>query len=89
MENPSQKCDGVVCHLIDSMRGASGRVTHADVVKRHHTVGRRELIQQRRIPVIQVAAKVLEENKWHATLARLTIGILDAICGANNLGWQI
>ena len=43
-----------------------------------------EGINKRRIPVVEVATKVLEQDEWHFARADLTIRVVDAVRGPDS-----
>jgi hypothetical protein len=55
--------DGVVRHLLDGVRRGSGRTADPGVVERNHPPARCQRVDQRGIPVVQVSAKVLEQDQ--------------------------
>jgi hypothetical protein len=79
--------DRVAGHLLDGVRGGSGGTADSGVVEGHDPPGRRQRVDQRRIPVVQVPAEVLEQDQRHRALpaAGVTVGIVDAVSGSNQL----
>ena len=54
--------DGVDGHLLDRVGGRAGRAAHADVVEQDHLTVRGDAVDQDRVPVVDVAAEVLQEH---------------------------
>jgi hypothetical protein len=79
------ECDGVASHRLDGVRGGTGGAAHPGVVERHDPPARRQRVDQRRVPIVQVPAEVLKQDQRHPTLARacITVGIVDAVGSAD------
>ena len=73
--------DGVVGHRFDRVRRLSGRRSDADVVERDHPSIRGEGIDESGVPVVEVAAEVLQQHERHITVAELAVGVLDRVAG--------
>jgi hypothetical protein len=77
--------DGVVSHGFDRARRPAGGGADADVVEGDHASIGGELIDQRGIPVVEVAAEVLQQDDRHITLTQVAVGVLDPVPGRNSL----
>jgi hypothetical protein len=83
--------DGVAGHLPDGLRGGAGGAADPGVVERHDPPGRRQRLDQRRVPVVQVPAEVLEQDQRHRALAAagVAVGVVDAVDPADQLVRQL
>ena len=91
MEKPSRSAwlssmrgeerDGVARHLLDGVRGGAGGAADSGVVERHDPPGRRQRVDQRRVPVVEIPAEVLEQDQRHRTLAAagVAVGVVHAV----------
>ena len=77
--------DRVLCHLGHGARCGSGGTTDAGVVEGHDRPGRGQRVDQRRIPVVQVAAEVLQEDQRDRAFAELAVRVVDAVRAAYRL----
>jgi hypothetical protein len=76
------------CVLGDRVRGQAGGRTDADVVDEDDLALGRQGIDERRVPVVEVAAEVLQHQQWHvAGLAEPPIGVGDAVGRRCELRW--
>ena len=64
---------------------AAGRGADADVVERDHASIRGERVDERGVPVVEVAAEVLQQDERHITLAEVAVGVLDRVAGRDAL----
>jgi hypothetical protein len=75
-------------HLLDGVRGGAGGAAHPGTVERDDPPRRGQRVDQRRIPVVQVPAEVLEQDQRHAVLAAaagVTVGVVNAVGGTDRL----
>ena len=70
--------DRVVRHLPDRVRGVSGRTAYPGIVKGDDPPVRGQGVDQRRIPAVEVAAEMLEQDERYLALARIAVGVVDA-----------
>jgi hypothetical protein len=77
--------DRVPRRLLDRVRGRAGRAADASVVIGDHPAGRRQRVDQRRIPGVEVAAEVLEQQERDRSVvtAGVPVRIVDAVRGAD------
>ena len=77
--------DGIARHLLDGVGGGAGGAADSGVVERHNPPGRRERVDQRRVPVVEIPAEVLEQDQRHRTLAAAGVaaGVVDAVGGTD------
>ena len=76
------KGDRVVCHLLHSVRCLPGGAADSGVVEGDDTPGRRQRVDQRGVPVVEVSAEVLEEDQWHTVASRragVAVRVIDAV----------
>ena len=71
--------DGVVGHRFDGARRPAGRGADADVVERDHASIRGERVDERGIPVVEVAAEVLQQDERHFALTEVAVRVLDRV----------
>ena len=76
--------DRVVRHRLDGVRRRTGRAADADVVEGDHAPPRGKLVDQRGIPVVEVAAEVLQQHERHLALTEVAVGVLDPVRGRNS-----
>jgi hypothetical protein len=76
--------DRVVRHCFDGPRRRAGRGSDADVVERDHSSIRSERVDERGVPVVEVAAEVLQEDQWHLTFAEVAVRVLDRVVGRDS-----
>jgi hypothetical protein len=79
--------DGVACHLLHRVRRCPGGATDPGVVEGDDPPGRGQRVDQRGIPVVEVAAEVLEQDQRHVILAAagVAVRIVDAVGCADQL----
>ena len=75
----------MVRHLLHRIRCAPCRGSDPDVVERHDATRRSQFVDQRRVPIVEVPAEVLEQEEWDSALTHLAIGVLDAVRGPDDL----
>jgi hypothetical protein len=78
-----------VGHGFDGVRRRAGRGPDADVVERDHPSIRREGVDESGVPVVEVAAEVLQQHERHITVAELAVGVLDRVVGRDSLGRRV
>src|SRR5262249_40003600 len=71
------------------VRRRAGRRGDADVVERHHAPLCRERVHERWVPVVEVAAEVLQEDEGHSALAGVAVGVLDAVTARDSLSRHV
>jgi hypothetical protein len=81
--------DRVVGHGFDCVRRRTGRRPDADVVERDHASLRGEGVDQRGIPVVEVAAEVLEQDERHIAVTEVAVRVLDRVAGRDSLGRNV
>ena len=67
------------------VRRPAGRGADADVVERDHASIRGERVDESGIPVVEVAAEVLQQDERHITFAEVAVGVLDPVVGRDSL----
>ena len=77
--------DRVVRHRLDGARRPAGRGADADVVEGNHASIRGERVDQRRVPVVEVAAEVLQQDERHITFTEVAVRVLDPVVGLDTL----
>jgi hypothetical protein len=77
--------DGVVGHGFDRARRPAGCGADADIVECDHASIGGERIDQRGVPVVEVAAEVLQQNDRHITLTEVAVGVLDRVPSRDSL----
>jgi hypothetical protein len=65
-------------------RGPHGH-PYSHVVEGHDTAGRSVRVDQRRIPVVEVPPEVLEKDNRNGPVPDLSIGVVDAARGTDDL----
>jgi hypothetical protein len=75
----------VVGHRLNRVRRPARRSGDADVVERDHPSIRRECVDERGIPVVEVAAEVLEQDELHIALTDVAVGIFDSVFRCHSL----
>jgi hypothetical protein len=78
--------DRVVGHGFGGVRRRAGRGPDADVVERDHPSLRGEGVDEGGVPVVEVAAEVLQQHERHVALTEVAVGILDRVVGRDSLG---
>jgi hypothetical protein len=73
--------DGVVSHRLDRVRSHARRAANAAVVERDDAPHRCEIVDQSRIPVVEIPAEVLKQNERRLTLTEVAAGVLDSVLG--------
>jgi len=71
--------DRVVRHLLDRGRRHPGRAADPGVVERHDAPVGSQVVDQRRIPAVEVPAEVLEQDERQLALAGLAVRVVDAV----------
>ena len=71
--------DGAVGHGFDRVRRPTGRGADADVVERDHASIRGERFDESRVPVVEVATEVLQQDQRHIALTEVAVGVLDPV----------
>ena len=77
--------DRVVGHRLDRVRRRAGRGADADVVERDHASIRGERVDERGIPVVEVAAEVLQQDERHLAFTEVAVRVLDRVVGRDSL----
>ena len=78
--------DSVACHLGHGARHFPRGEADTGVVEQDHLALGRDLVNEQRVPVLQIAAKVLEEDdRWPALsdLAEASVRVRDPVLGIN------
>ena len=73
--------DGAVGHGFDRVRGGAGGRADADVVEGDHASIRSERVDESGVPVVEVAAEVLQQDERHVALTEVEVGVLDRVVG--------
>ena len=88
--------DRVVGHRLDGVRRPAGRGADADVVERDHASIRGERVDESGVPVVEVAAEVLQQDERHIAVTDVAVGVLDPVLGRDSLrrgvgvpGWRV
>jgi len=68
-------------HRLDRARRPTGRGADADVVERDHAPIRSERVDERRVPVVEVTAEVLQQDERHITFPELAVRVVDRVPG--------
>src|SRR5262245_54537074 len=76
----------MVSHRFDGARRRAGRSRYTDVVERDHAPLRGELVDEGGIPVVEVAAEVLQQNEWYIAVTEVAVGVLDPVFGRDAPG---
>jgi hypothetical protein len=74
-----------VGHCFDRSRRRAVRRADADVVEGDHAALGGECVDQRGIPVVEVAAKVLQQDERHIALTCIAVGVLDRVVSLDSL----
>ena len=69
--------DGIVRHVLDGVRGGPAGAAHPGVVEGDDPARRGERVDQGGIPVVEVAAEVLEQHQGRSSAA-LGSGVAEA-----------
>ena len=77
--------DRVVGHRLDGVRRRAGRGADADVVEGDHASLGGELVDQRGVPVVEVAAEVLQQDERDIAFTLVAVGVLDPVVGRDSL----
>ena len=78
--------DRVVGHRLDRVRRRACRGADAGVVERDHAPFRGERVDQGRVPVVEVAAEVLQQDEGHLPVTEVAVGVFDPVVGGDSLG---
>ena len=72
-----------ICSMVSAV--AAGGAADSGVVERHDPPRLRQRVDQRRVPVVEIAAEVLEQDQRHRTLAAAGVaaGIVDTVGGTD------
>src|SRR5262249_5497512 len=81
--------DGVTRHLRHGPRRGSARSAHTHVVEGDALPPRRQGVDQRGIPVVQIATEMLEQDQWCGALSSLAVGEVNAVGGGDHLVWRL
>jgi len=73
-----------VGHRFDRVRRGAARGGDADVVEGDHASIRGERIDERRIPVVEIAAEVLQQDERHPAYTEVAIGVVDRVAGSDS-----
>ena len=73
--------DGIVAHRLDRVGRPAGGRADAGVVEGDHTAISRERIDERGVPIVEIAAEVLQENKRCLARSQIAVGVLDRVVG--------
>jgi hypothetical protein len=76
--------DGIARHLGDRARGGARRSGHSGVVERDDPPVARQRVDQSGVPVVEVAAEMLEEHQRRRPGADLAIRVLDPVRGTDH-----
>ena len=68
----------------DRARRPAGRGADADVVERDHASIGGERVDERRVPVVEVAAEVLQQDQRHLTVTEVAVRVLDRVVGRDS-----
>ena len=71
--------DRTVSHRLDRVRGRAARRGDSDIVERDYASLRGESVDHRRVPVVEVSAKVLQRDERNVARANVAVGVLDAV----------
>jgi hypothetical protein len=74
-----------VGHPRDRVRGRAGRAADANVVERDDAAPGGEIVDQRRIPVVEIAAEVLQQDERNVAGSELAVGVIDPLSAATRL----
>ena len=77
--------DGIARHLLNRAGSRPVRSADTGVVERDDPTVARERINERRIPVVKVAAEVLQQHQRHCADADVTVGVVETVGGTDNL----
>ena len=74
-----------ICSI--GVRGGAGGAADSGVVERHDPPGGGQRVDQRRIPVVEIPAEVLQQDQRRRALAAagVAVGVLDAVGRADSL----
>src|SRR5262249_10801584 len=88
--------DCVVSHGFNGVRRRAGRAGDADVVEGDHASIRSQRVHEGGIPVVKVAAEVLQQDERHVAATEVAVRVLDPILGRDSMsrgvgvpGWRI
>jgi hypothetical protein len=84
-----EKGDGAVGHRFDRVRRGAGGRADADVVERDHTSVRSERVDESGVPVVEVAAEVLQQDEGHIAFTEVAIGIFDLVARRDPLSRSV
>jgi hypothetical protein len=74
-----------VGHSFDRVRGPAGCGADADVVERDDASVRGERVDEGGVPVVEVAAEVLQQDEWDVAGTEVAVGVLDRVVGRDSL----
>ena len=75
--------DRTVSHRLDGVGCRAARSGDADVVEGNDPSIRSQRVDQRGIPVVEVPAKVLQQDERHVALTNVAVGVVDPVLGDN------
>jgi hypothetical protein len=73
-----------VGHGLDGARRPATRGGDAHVVEGDHAALRHEPVDESGVPVVEVAAEVLQQDERHITDAEVAVRVLDRILGSDS-----
>src|ERR1700751_4615473 len=77
--------NGIAGHLLDPGGSCSSRGPDTHIVERYDAPPSGQAVDQGRIPILQIAAEVLQQYQRDCAAADFTVGVGDAVVGVNDL----
>src|SRR6201987_1694533 len=77
--------NGIAGHLLDCVGSVSGRGPDARIVERYDAPLSGQGVDQGRVPILQIAAEVLQQYQRDCAGADFTVGVGDAVVSVNDL----
>jgi hypothetical protein len=71
--------DRIVGHCFDRAGRRAGRCRHPGVIERDDPSSRGERVDKRRVPVVEAAAEVLQQDERHVALAEIAVCVVDSV----------
>jgi hypothetical protein len=75
--------DGIIRHLLHGVGCCPGRTPYSCIIEGYDPARRRQRVNQRGIPVVEIPAEMLEQDQRHRPFAGLAVRIVDAVRGAD------
>ena len=79
------ECDGVMSHRLDVVRRAAGRRGDTNVVEGDDATAGRQVVDEGRVPVVEVAPEVLQQHEGDVAFADIAVGVVDLVAGGDVL----